>query len=84
MQIELPDRRRWRTKMEIGLAMADSIEHFDKSGPPTQFAQLSDPERVRGLTLHHHPAGHSVLKRWSTEWGQSHVVGLAGFEPATS
>jgi putative transposase len=31
MQIELPDRRWWRTKMEIGLTMADYIEHFYSS-----------------------------------------------------
>jgi hypothetical protein len=28
MQIELLNRQKWRTKMELGLAMADYIEHF--------------------------------------------------------
>ena len=28
MQIELLNRKRWRTKMELGLAMANYIEHF--------------------------------------------------------
>ncbi len=28
MQIELLNRQPWRTKMELGLAMADYIEHF--------------------------------------------------------
>jgi putative transposase len=28
MQIELLNRQRWRTKMELGLAMVDYIEHF--------------------------------------------------------
>ena len=31
MQIELLNRQRWRTKMELGLAMADYIEHFYNS-----------------------------------------------------
>src|SRR5450755_5123960 len=30
--------------------------------PPTQLTRLSHPERIRGLTLNHHPAGHFVLK----------------------
>jgi transposase InsO family protein len=28
MQIELLNRQKWRTKMELGLAMADYIDHF--------------------------------------------------------
>jgi transposase InsO family protein len=31
MQIELLNRRKWMTKMELGLAMADYIEHFYNS-----------------------------------------------------
>src|SRR5580658_9557377 len=31
MQIELLNRQQWRTKMELGLAMADYIEHFYNS-----------------------------------------------------
>jgi transposase InsO family protein len=31
MQIELLNRQSWRTKMELGLAMADYIEHFYNS-----------------------------------------------------
>jgi len=31
MQIELLNRQKWRTKMELGLAMADYIEHFYNS-----------------------------------------------------
>ena len=62
MQIELLNRQPWRTKMELGLAMADYIEHFYNSPPPTQFARLSHPERIRGLRLNHHPTGHIVLK----------------------
>jgi hypothetical protein len=31
MQIELLNRQTWRTKMELGLAMADYIEHFYNS-----------------------------------------------------
>ena len=30
--------------------------------PQTQLAWLSHPERVRGLTLNHHPVGHIVVK----------------------
>ena len=31
MQIELLNRQRWRTTMELGLAKADDIEHFYNS-----------------------------------------------------
>jgi transposase InsO family protein len=31
MQIELLNRQRWRTKMELALAMAEYIEHFYNS-----------------------------------------------------
>ena len=31
MQIELLNRQKWRTKLELGLAMADYIEHFYNS-----------------------------------------------------
>src|ERR1700728_579677 len=48
-----------------------------QSRPATQLAQLPHPERVRRLTLNHHPAGHFVLKsgplngvkpKWRREW----------------
>jgi putative transposase len=30
-QIELPNRQKWRTKLELGLGMAEYIEHFYNS-----------------------------------------------------
>jgi hypothetical protein len=57
-----PESEKWRTNLELAIAMADYIEHFYNPDPPTQLAQLSHPERVRRLTLNHHPAGHVVLE----------------------
>ncbi len=62
MQIELLNRQKWRTNLELAIAMADYIEHFYNSRPPPQLARLSHPERIRSFTLKTHPAGHFVLK----------------------
>jgi putative transposase len=61
MQIELLNRQKWRTNLELAIAMADYIEHFYNCDRP-QLARLSHPERVRGIALNTHPAGHFVLK----------------------
>jgi putative transposase len=53
MQIELLNRQKWRTKMELGLAMADYIEHFYNPGrrpsalgylTPNEFEDLNSPQ----------------------------------------
>ena len=59
----LPQARAERPlRVELALGTAVYIEHFSQFGPPTQLARLSHPERVRGFTLNHHPAGHFVMK----------------------
>ena len=62
MQIELLNRQKWRTSLELAMAIADYIEHFYNPSPTAQFARLPHPERIRGSTLNTHPVGHFVLK----------------------
>ncbi len=62
MQIELLNRQPWRTKMELGLAMADYIEHFYNCHRRHSSLGYRTPNESRGLRLNHHPAGHIVLK----------------------
>jgi transposase InsO family protein len=61
---------------------ADHIEHFYNSDRRHSSLVYLTPMRLGSYA--HHPAGHFVPKRWSTEWGQAHMVGLPGFEPGTS
>ena len=53
MQIELLNRHKWRTKMELGLAMADYVEYFSKVARrhstlnylmPTEFEDLKSAQ----------------------------------------
>ena len=61
MQVELLDRQRWRTKLELAIAIADYIEHF--YNPPGDTARrLPHPERIRRPTLTRTP-GHVVMRR---------------------
>ncbi|HUY25197.1 MAG TPA: IS3 family transposase [Candidatus Saccharimonadales bacterium] len=41
MQVELLDRRRWRTNVELAAAIADYIEHF--YNPARRHSSLSYP-----------------------------------------
>lgn len=58
MQIELFNRRRWRTKIELAVAIADYIEHFYNSArrhsalgylTPDEFEDLHSPKPVARL-----------------------------------
>jgi transposase InsO family protein len=44
MQIELLNRQKWRTKMELGLAIAEYIEHFYNSSRHSSLGYLTPNE----------------------------------------
>jgi hypothetical protein len=48
MQIELLDRKRWMTYVELATAMADYIVNFYRPAAPTQLAQLPGASDLRG------------------------------------
>jgi putative transposase len=59
MQIELLNRKKWRTKIELSIAIADYIEHFYNSGrrhrsieyfTPNEFQELQSKETQTQLT----------------------------------
>ncbi len=59
VQIELFNRRKWRTKIELAVAIADYIEHFYNSArrhsalgylTPTEFEDLQSPQPVARLS----------------------------------
>jgi hypothetical protein len=77
MQIELMNRQKWRTKLELSLAMADYIENFYSSDrrhsslgyrTPNEFEDCTQPPASRPL----------CPKKWSTEWGLPHRVEVLG------
>ena len=81
MQIELLNRQRWRTNLELAIAIADYIEHFYNPArrhsalgylTPNEFEDLHSPKP--------RPRRHN---KWSTKWGQGLVERTTGFEPAT-
>ena len=62
MQIELLNRQRWRTNLELAVAIADYIEHF--YNPARRHSSLGylTPERVRRSTFTQ-TRGHVVISR---------------------
>jgi Integrase core domain len=83
MQIELLNRQKWRTKMELGLAMADYIEHFYNSDRRHSSLGYLTPNESRICTQL--PASRPFCpKKWSTQWGQPHHAEEVGFEPTVS
>ena len=55
MQIELLNRKKWRTKIELSIAIAEWIEHFYNPRATPQLARLPTPDRVRSSTLGPNP-----------------------------
>jgi len=55
MQIELLNRQKWRTKIELSIAMADYIVHFYKRATSTQLHRLHDSQRIQRPTLSPEP-----------------------------
>jgi hypothetical protein len=90
MQIELLNRGRWRTNLELAVAMADHIEH--SSNPARRHSALDYLTKTNAtiyVWLNPRPHCHKrappngVKRMWSTKWGLGLLVGLAGIEPAT-
>jgi hypothetical protein len=63
MQIELLSRQKWRTKMELALALAEYIEHFYNSDRRHSALGYFTPNEFEDLhSTNHHPAGHLVRR----------------------
>ncbi len=69
MQIELLNREKWRTKLELAIAIADYIEHFYNTARGT--ARWAISPRTNSTSYTRPPStGPLCHKKWSTEWGQ--------------
>ena len=68
MQIELLNRKKWRTKIELSIAIAEWIEHFYNPERLHSCARLPPTGRVRGPTLGINPD--LTLTSWSGKRGQ--------------
>ena len=82
MQVELLNRQRWQTIVELAAAIADCIEHF--YNPPRRHSALGYlTERIRESTISPHPLG-PVAMTVFPRTGSGHIVERRGFEPLTS
>ena len=61
MQIELLNRQRWRTNLELAVAIADYIEHF--YNPARRHSALATSPRTSSKTYIHPNPGHVVITR---------------------
>ena len=80
MQIELLNREKWRTKIELSIAIADYIEHFynaerrtvrSTTSRPIEFQDLQSKETQTELAI-------SVVRR---KRGEGNEAPPTGFEP---
>ncbi len=81
MQIELLDRQRWRTILELAIAIADYIEHF--YNPARRHSALGYLTPNEFEVLHQANPRPRCPKKWSSEWGTGQVEPEMGFEPMT-
>ncbi|MGA8679486.1 MAG: IS3 family transposase [Acidimicrobiales bacterium] len=68
LQIELLDRQRWRTNLELAIAIADYIEHFYNPARRHSALGYLTPKEFEALHLPQPQA--TLSKKWSTEWDQ--------------
>ena len=73
VQVELLDWQKWRTKLELAIAMAEYIEHFYSSERRhSSLGYLAPNDSRRGTQP---PSSRPLCpEKWSTEWGQAHMV----------
>ncbi len=83
MQVELLDRQKWRTNLELAVAMADYIDHFYNSTGDTA-RSVTSPRTSSKRPTYHPPSRPLCPKKWSTEWGQALMERRTGIEPASS
>ena len=70
MQIELLNRQRWRTNLQLAVAMADYIENFYNTARRHSALNYLTPINT---SLHSTPSTRPHCPReWSTGWGQPH------------
>lgn len=81
MQIELLNRQKWLTVVELSSAMADYIENFYNE-TRRHSSQLPHPERIRGSTLNPNPGRFPMTVDDQRDSGLS--VEVMGFEPTAS
>ena len=79
-QVEL-NRQRWRTNLELAVAIVDHIEHFYNAAWRT--ARSAHSRRTNWKPFICPKPRPRCLKEWSTEWGQLLSERTTGFEPAT-
>ena len=75
--------RSWRTNLELAIAIADYIENFYNPARRHSALGYLTPNEFEDLhsTHTHRPLCH---KKWSTEWGQAHMVGRRDSNPRPS
>ena len=77
------NRQKWRTNLELAVAMADGIDHFYIVTAGTARSAISRQTNSK-LRAQHPPNRPPRPKKWSTEWGLAQVVGATGLEPVIS
>ena len=77
MQIELLDRQRWRTNLELAVAMADYIEHLSTTRPVATAPSVTSRRTNMNNYTHVNPRPR-CHKTWSTKWGQAHLARSKG------
>ena len=78
MQIELLNRQKWRTKIELADRHRRLHRELLQPDPTPQLARLPHPERVRRSTLTTHPAGHFAIKSGPLNGVKLILVGVGG------
>jgi hypothetical protein len=73
-QIEF-NRPKWRTKMELGGAMADYIENSRQFRRADTVRSASTPRTISKVCTQRPARKPFCPKRWPTEWGLPQLVG---------